>query len=50
MSNTATELQGSLCNFCGSKPVIDGGLAQTKKGLEAEIELAVGLISKSATY
>lgn len=49
MSNTATEVQVSLCNFCENKPVMDGSNS-AQEFLEAEIELAVGLISNSATY
>lgn len=43
MSNTATEIQVNLCNFSGNKPVMDGSW-------KLKTELAVGLISNSATY
>lgn len=50
MSNSATEVQVSLCNFCENKPVMDGSVLAQQEFLEAGIELAVGLISNSATY
>lgn len=47
MSNNATEVQVSLCNFCGNNPVMDGSILARQQFLEAGNELAVGLISNS---
>lgn len=49
MSNTATEVQVSLCKFCENKPVMDGSILAQQEFLEAGIELAVCLICNSAT-
>lgn len=37
MSNTATEVQVTLCNFCENKPMMDGGVLAQQELLEAGI-------------
>lgn len=49
-TNIATEVQVSLCNFCENEPVMEGSILTQQEFLEAGIEMAVGLISNSATY